>query len=71
MSCKACATCKFWEAGEPNYAKGYYGVCSMPADEYRVDEKTYMFIDDGPYGEGGGNVWTRGDFSCIAYEAKE
>lgn len=71
MSVRACSTCSRWDASrEPLYAKGAFGVCRLPCDEHGVDEKTLLFVDDGPYGEGGGNVWTRCDFGCQEWEER-
>ena len=68
---KGCATCARWYQGEkPEGPRAMFGVCGSAVNQFDVNEDTMVYVDDGPYGEGAGNVWTRADFSCKAYEKK-
>jgi uracil-DNA glycosylase len=68
MSCRSCSTCTHWSI--VNFGPDYFGICG--AAKERVGEEpqptTYMVVGEAPGMTG--RLWTRCDFSCIAWEEK-
>lgn len=67
MSVRACATCRHWTV--LHFGPDYFGACDAAKERVGAEPlpTTYMVVDEHPLAT---RLWTRCDFSCVAFEEK-